>query len=79
MISWFNNLRLSLTQWLLLSVSAVCGLLVLALRIQGSRLHKAQIDSLMAGIRYRNVAEDGNIDILRDRLEQEIQEYEAAK
>lgn len=79
MMTWVNNLRLSLVQWLLLSVSATAGLLVLALRIQGSRLHKAQIDALAAGIKYRNVAEDANIDRLRDQLEQQIQDYENAK
>jgi hypothetical protein len=79
MLSWLENIRLSLTQWLWLSTAAVIGFLVAALRIQGSRLHKAQIDALKAAIKYRNVASDTNIEQLRDKMVAEIEAYERAR
>ncbi len=41
-----NNIKLSLTQWLLLLLATTVGALVAALRLQGSQLHKAQVDLL---------------------------------
>lgn len=79
MINFLQNLKLSLTQWLWLTTAAAIGLLVTALKIQGSRLHKAQIDSLMSGINSRNVAEDSNIEKLRDKMAAEIDAYEKAQ
>lgn len=79
MLTWLSNLRLSLTQWLLLLLASTCGALVFLLRLQGSRLHQAQIDALEAGIKYRNVAEDENIEKLRTKMEEEIQSYENAR
>lgn len=42
-LSFFNRIRLNLTQWLVVTVALVIAGLVEALRIQGSRLHKAQV------------------------------------
>lgn len=46
MMTWLSNLRLSLSQWALVSMAAVIGVLVALLKIQGSRLHYFQIQAL---------------------------------
>lgn len=46
MLSWLSNLRLSLTNWILVSLSTVIGILVFMLRRQGRELHKAKVDLL---------------------------------
>lgn len=46
MLSFLGNLKLSLTQWLGALAAGAIGLLVLALKIQGSRLHRAQVQLL---------------------------------
>lgn len=47
-LTFLKNLQLTLTQWLMLSMAVVIGVLVVVLRLQGSRLHKAQVDLLRA-------------------------------
>jgi len=76
MISWLSNLRLSLTQWLLASTVLLCGVLVAALRLQGSRLHKAQIEALSARIDLTNANEEAKIEVLRNKMDAEIYKYE---
>ena len=46
MIEFLKNLKLSITQWLGVTAAAVIGFLVLALKLQGSKLHKAKVDLL---------------------------------
>lgn len=46
MIDWVKGLKLSVTQWLSVTALAVIGSLIVALKLQGSRLHKAQVDLL---------------------------------
>lgn len=79
MMAWLSNLRLSLAQWALLTLGSLCGALVVVLRLQGSLLHKARIEALASGLKYRNVARDEKVDKLRDKLEQEIFSYEQSK
>jgi hypothetical protein len=41
-----DNIKMSAAQWLIVSVTALVGGLVVALKIQGGRLHRAQIELL---------------------------------
>lgn len=43
MITFLKNLKLSGVEWLVVSAGLAIGALVVALRVQGSRLHAAQI------------------------------------
>ncbi len=77
-MQWLNNLKLSLMQWISIGAAGAIGLLVLALRIQGSRLHKAQISLL-------EVKTDGPVDeadklrgAALGRYQRELQKYKDA-
>lgn len=50
MIGLLTRLRLSLAQYIGLTLAILVGGLVAALKIQGSRLHKAQIGLLLSGL-----------------------------
>jgi hypothetical protein len=78
MTAWLSSLKLSLSQWVLVSMTAVIGLLVALLKLQGTRLHKAQINALTARIDSSNLASDTKVDALQDQLEKEIWAYENA-
>lgn len=45
-LSFLKNLKLSLDQWIAVGLATLIGGLVAALKIQGSRLHRAQVDLL---------------------------------
>lgn len=78
-LSWFDNLRLSVSQWLIITLGVLCGVLVAALKLQGSRLHKAQIEAIFAKIDLTNGREDDKIKALQDKLDREIYSYENSK
>jgi hypothetical protein len=48
MLDWLGRIKVSITNWVLLSLSAVIGVLVFLLRRQGRELHKAKVDLLKA-------------------------------
>jgi hypothetical protein len=51
MIAWLSDLKLSLSQWLLLLLATCVGGLVVALKLQGSQLHKAQVELLSSRVK----------------------------
>lgn len=79
MMAWFANLRLSLSQWLIITLGVLCGVLVTALKLQGSRLHKAQIEALSAKIDLTNGREEDKIKALQDKFDREVYSYENSK
>lgn len=50
LITFLSNLRLSLSQWLLVTLASIVGGLVVALRVQGGALHRAQLAALKANM-----------------------------
>jgi len=50
-ISWLSNIKLSLSQWLLLLLATCVGGLVAALQLQGSQLHKVQVELLSSRVK----------------------------
>lgn len=76
MISYLINLRLTLAQWALVCLTAACGLLVAALKLQGTRLHKAQIEAISARIDLTNGRHEDKIKRLQDTFEREVNKYE---
>lgn len=61
-LDFLGNLHLSLLQWLLLSASTVIGGLVIALKAQGSRLHKAQVQLLSIQYSTAIVKQDADVE-----------------
>jgi len=78
-MSWLTDIKLSLTHWLLATLAVICGGLVIALRLQGSRLHKAQIDAISARIDLANNKEEAIIDSLKEDLEKHVSAYNNSK
>lgn len=79
LLSVFGSIRLTLTQWVLISMATMIGGLVLALRLQGSRLHKAQVELLgqhLDGVLDKDFT---SIDISADRYARASQAYKEAK
>lgn len=52
-LSLLRNLKLTLVEWLALSLAVAFGGLVAALKVQGSRLHAAQVELLQQRLQAR--------------------------
>lgn len=75
MINWLNNLKLTLTQWLLVSGAALVGSLVVALKLQGSRMHGLQVQLLQANFKAQDKTDDDAVLTARKSYAQALQEY----
>lgn len=78
-VAYISKLQLTLTQWVILGVAVVISGLVGALKIQGGRLHKAQIQLLESHMQAVNQADDAAIKVARDRFNQALQAYRNAQ
>ena len=79
MLEWLSSLKLTLEQWLLLLSAATIGVLVVMMRLQGSRLHKAQLDALNAQILLADASEETKIAALKQKLAASLEVYNASK
>lgn len=68
LLSVFNSISLTLTQWVILTMAAVISGLVFALRLQGSKLHKAQVELLEQHIRTVDAKDDEAVNVARKRF-----------
>lgn len=78
MIAFLSSIKLSITQWIMISLAGIIGALVIALKIQGGRLHASQVSLLTQGLNAAIDAEDGNIGKAKDRLALAKKAYEEA-
>ena len=79
MLTYLSNLRLSLTQWGLLTASVIIGGLVAALRLQGSRLHSAQVSLLTEHLNNAQNQADANVESAKARFAAALEAYNASK
>jgi hypothetical protein len=77
--SHLSSLSLSLTQWALLSLSAIIGILLVVLKLQGSKLHAAQVTILEQHLASQDEKNASAVQSARDRFNQAYQEYKKAK
>lgn len=75
MITFLTGLRLSLIQWTLLTLGSALGVLVLAFRAQGSRLHEAQISLLLATTRNADDTKTLAVVKAKERLALAMKDY----
>lgn len=77
--SILSNIKLSIEQYVGIMAAAAIGLLVLALRIKGSQLHKAQVDLLRS--QYANALgkEDGLVAAARSKYLRALEDYNNEK
>lgn len=61
-LSWLSDIKLSLKQLAALSLATLIGGLVIALRIQGSRLHQAQTQLLELRFHASMDQQDARVD-----------------
>lgn len=79
MLDCIRNLRLSVTQWLCVTLAAIVGGLVVMLRIQGSRLHRTQVDLLHKTIQSDQALEDEKLKALRLKFDEALKKYKESK
>ncbi len=61
LLGMLKGIKLSVTEWLLISMATLIGGLVVALRLQGSRLHKAQVDVLQSHVQAQDSQDDAAV------------------
>lgn len=71
-----NSGRLTLTQWLLITLSTVIGGLVIALKMKGSALHKSQVQLLQQRYLNENEKNDAKVDAARKDFMEAYHEYQ---
>lgn len=79
MIVWLSNIKLTLAQWAGACAAGAIGLLVISLRLQGSRLHKAQTELLASQFGRTMDKQDQSVETARKRYHDALQEYEESK
>ena len=75
MINFLQNLKLSLTQWLLLTAATIIGGLCVALRLQGTRLHYYKIKALEEHYDGIDKDDDKAVKAAHDRFQKALDEY----
>jgi hypothetical protein len=75
-LTFLSNLKLTLSQWLLLCLSTAVGLLVVALDLKGTQLHKAQVNLLQAQFGNAMSLQDAKVDAARIAFEAAVNDYE---
>ena len=75
LLSYLSTLRLSLVQWITLILAGAVGALVVALKAQGTRLHRAQIQLLLATMNQSDTAKEAAVVKARDSFQAAMKEY----
>jgi hypothetical protein len=78
-ISFITNIKLTVTQWVMVCMATVIAVLVTICKIQGSSLHKAQVDLLRATFGAAMTKQDAIVDAARKSYLDALAEYEGNK
>lgn len=70
-----NTLKLSITQWASVSTVIIIGVLVAALKLQGSKLHRIQVELLGEQLKRQRDATRAKTKVLKDAYEAAKKEY----
>jgi purine-cytosine permease-like protein len=74
-LTFLGNLRLTVEQWLLLCLSAAMGALVVAFELQGSKLHKTQVELLRAQFGNAMSLQDSKVGSAKQAFEDALEAY----
>jgi hypothetical protein len=78
-VGFVSKMQLSFTQYLILALATAISGLVAVLKIQGSALHKAQVDLLEQHIQGVDQADDAAVKAARDRFMKAYYTYNSAR
>lgn len=74
-MEFLRSIKLSISQWLMVTMAAIIGGLVLSLRLQGGKLHKAQTDLLKANFDHATEKQDILVANAKDKLNKALKAY----
>lgn len=77
-LSFFSNLRLSMYQWIFLTLATAFGTLVVLFRAQGTKLHATQIKLLLATVNNSDEGKEQAVLIAKDKLQAALKDYYGA-
>lgn len=78
-ISFLSNIKLTLTQWVCLSLAMALAGLVAAFRLQGTSLHNTQVSLLRAKFGASQTQQDARVDADRKAFLAALNAYQDAK
>lgn len=78
-LSYLSGIKLGLLQWALLSLATVLGGLIIAFRAQGSKLHAAQIQLLLATVNNSDTGKEAAVVKAKASLADALQDYYNSK
>lgn len=78
-LGYITNIKLSISQWAMGCMAAVIAALIVVLKLQGSKLHKTQVDLLRATFGSAMTKQDSIVDGARKAYLDALAEYEASK
>lgn len=74
-MKWLNNLLLTASQWIILSLATLLGGLLVLLRVRNGQLHRAQVELLKAKIDGQTKEDDARIAKAKEAYEKALKEY----
>lgn len=74
-MNFLSNLRLSFTQWGLLSLALAFGGLIVAFRARGTALHQAQISLLILTTRQADSGKEVAVQVAKEKLAKAMKDY----
>lgn len=78
-MSWLSNIKLTLVQWIGASAAIVIGVLVAALKLQGTRLHRTQTELLASQFGRSMDTQDAKVEAAKKKWQDALQAYEDAQ
>jgi hypothetical protein len=78
LLGYLDKLQLTFTQWAMLAMAVTIGALVGLLRLQGSRLHRLQVQVLEEHVRTISSQDDTAVQEARSRFNKALQDYRSA-
>jgi hypothetical protein len=78
-MNFLSNIKLTVTQAIILALSAIVGILVVILGIQGGRLHKAKVKLIERELDIATLKDDKNIKDKKKKLRQAKKELKESK
>lgn len=77
-LSYLSTLKLSIVQWSVLLLSGAVGALVIALKAQGTKLHRAQIQLLLTTMAQSDTGKELAVTKARETFQAAYKDYTKA-